>query len=174
MLHRSTTTITVAALSAFAGLLTGRLAFVRSMTAQAPATAASARECPSPEARPEPAWRAQAPAAPSLDPATLRAEIGKAVRDALQDSGQCARADVAAPAVAGAAAPSAESAAAFDEATRIVRDAIAAQQWSEQDRGAIREVLPALAAPQRFELRRRLAAAVNAGQLTMDVRESPF
>jgi hypothetical protein len=171
MLHRSTTMLTVAALSAFAGLLTGRLAFVRSMTqGQAPATVASALECPSPEARPEPARLPSAPAASSLDPATLRAEIGRAVRDALQDSGQCAHAD----APAAAAAPSPESAAAFDEGSRIVRDAITAQQWTEQDRGAIREVLPALAAPQRLELRRRLAVAVNAGQLTMDVRESPF
>jgi hypothetical protein len=173
MLHRSSTMITVASLTAAAGLLTGRLVSVATTTRHAPATAAAALESPSPEARPEPAWLAQAPGAPSLDPATLRAEIGKAVREALQDSGPCARADAPA-APAAAPAPSPESVAAFDEASRIVGDAIAAQQWSERDRGAIRDVLPALSAPQRFDLRRRLAAAVNAGRLAMDVIEPPF
>jgi len=83
-----------------------------------------------------------------------------------------------APAVASGATPNAESPSlantkrdesikAFDDANRLVDDALARHTWSQRDVEALRGMMPVLDPQARRDVLQRIAQAVNAQQIAV-------
>jgi hypothetical protein len=67
-----------------------------------------------------------------------------------------------------------EVSAASAAALAVVTEAVHAGQWTENDKGRIREALASSDLETRTEVVRQLSAAVNSGKVQMRVAASPF
>jgi len=113
----------------------------------------------------------------SLDPTLLRQEVSRALTGLCPSSVAQPRAiapAVPSPATANAedqspanAVKSDESIKAFDDANRLVDDALARHTWSQRDVEALRGMMPVLDAQARRDVLQRLAQAVNAQQIAV-------
>jgi len=113
----------------------------------------------------------------SLDSALLRQEVSRALSGACP--GAIAQLPTAAPAIPPPAAsgtrdqPEANvvrsdaTIKAFDDANKLIDDAIGRHAWRPEDVQALRDAMPALAAQDRSDVVRRLVQAVNDQKLTV-------
>src|SRR4051812_18479917 len=112
----------------------------------------------------------------TLDPALLRREVSRALTGLCPSS--VAQTPSLAPAVPSpaTAAPQDQAPAnavksdasikAFDDANRLVDDAVARHTWGQRDVEALRGMMPVLDAQARRDVLQRIAQAVNAQQIT--------
>jgi hypothetical protein len=95
----------------------------------------------------------------------IRAEVRQAVADASPEA-QRAREEVIAEAQA---LNSPENRAAYQSASDMVRAAVAAKRWTEEDKEAFRGAFGLLTNTQRMELMNILAPAINGGEIAVEV-----
>jgi hypothetical protein len=113
-----------------------------------------------------------APAAPpprtAAEATELRAEVARAVREALDERFEpdgLPRAEEAKPAV-----PTEANWAAYRSSEQLLNAALSAKVWSEADNTAFRRSLSKVTFEQRLELIRRLSKAVNHDQVVVQGR----
>lgn len=101
--------------------------------------------------------------AQTLDPATLRAEVARAIREALP----AGPGEKAAPAKEEPKhdEPSPDSVAATEAATRLIASATSSRQWTDAEAEQFRQLLPKMNDEQRMEALRKLTATLNRGEI---------
>jgi hypothetical protein len=67
-----------------------------------------------------------------------------------------------------------ENRAAYQSASDVVRTAVAAKRWAEEDKESFRAAFGLLTNTQRMELMNVLAPAINNGEVTVEVRGPLF
>jgi hypothetical protein len=100
----------------------------------------------------------------------IRDEVRRAVADASPEA-QRAREEALAEAEI---LNSPENRAAYQSASDVVRTAVAAKRWTEEDKESFRAAFGLLTNTQRMELMNVLAPAINNGEVTVEVRGPLF
>lgn len=108
---------------------------------------------------------AVAPAPGQPDATWLRAEISRAVREAMAG---------AEPAKPEAPAPTPANLQAFQSAERLFEDAARSRRWGDAQADELRRLMPQMNDAQRGEALRRLAVSINRGDFAVVTRGPPF